>query len=105
VGRRNLKYFIGFLLMTALHAAIVWALSLYTFVKDQQEAEREEIINRSIMIFAGIFGLVLFIFGMVQIFDLALSNVVSNEDLRHRWNGHILNRPYVELFRKDSSLF
>jgi hypothetical protein len=28
--------------------------------------------------------------------------VASNEDIRHRWNGHKRNRRYAKLYRKES---
>lgn len=51
----------------------------------------------------GFIGLALFVFGASQLLDLGLSNVTQNEDIRHRWNGHLANREAVRVYSKDCS--
>jgi len=33
---------------------------------------------------------------------LACYNIASNEDIRHRWNGHQRNEKSVEIYNKES---
>jgi hypothetical protein len=93
---RNLKYFIGFLWFTSIHGAATWAITLTTLLMYPSNGfQKEESITKSVMIFAGVISLALLVFCLVQVFDLAISNTVSNEELRHRWNGHVLNKNSV----------
>ena len=45
-------------------------------------------MSKSVCIFSAVFGLVLFIFGLYQLFNLGFSNISSNESIRLRWNGN-----------------
>ena len=31
-----------------------------------------------------------------------MKNIASNEDIRHRWNGHHRNAKFVKIFRKEA---
>ena len=41
-------------------------------------------------------------FCVYQTCGLGMKNVASNEDIRHRWNGHRRNRKAVKLYKKEA---
>ena len=57
---------------------------------------------RTILIYSAFVGGCLLTFASYQVCSLGLRNVASNEDIRHRWNGHKRNRRYAKLYRKES---
>ena len=58
--------------------------------------------TKALFIYTSIIALSLLIFCSYQACSLGLSNVASNEDIRHRWNGHRRNRKAVKAYRKDA---
>jgi hypothetical protein len=44
----------------------------------------------------------LFLFFFYQTCNLGMRNVTSNEDIRHRWNGHHRNKKLSKMFRKEA---
>ena len=47
-------------------------------------------------------ALALLSFFLYQTCSLGLKNVASNEDIRHRWNGHRRNQKAAALYKKES---
>ena len=62
------------------------------------------VATRSIMVYTGIIGCVLFAFSLFQIFFLGIKNIASNEDIRSRWNGSSCNEQSSKIFRDDCSV-
>lgn len=58
--------------------------------------------TKALFIYTSIIALCLLTFCTYQACSLGLSNVASNEDIRHRWNGHRRNRKAVKAFRRDA---
>lgn len=58
--------------------------------------------TKSLFIYSSIIALGLLTFATYQTCSLGLGNVASNEDIRHRWNGHRRNRKAVKTFRKEA---
>lgn len=98
IGKRNLKYFLGFLFLTSLHALVTAVLSgSLILVKARDANTPEEYFGGSIFkigptgnvvvaLYSGIFSFTLACFGLYTLY-LALSNVTSNENIRSRWNS------------------
>jgi hypothetical protein len=89
-----LKYFLSFLILTALHAFATAAICSvyyfrYTFEIDQFDFDRAMERNLGMMsagvgLYAGIIGLTLFCFWLYSM-CLWSDNITSNENLRVRW--------------------
>ena len=58
--------------------------------------------TKVLFIYTSIIALCLLTFCTYQSCSLGLSNVASNEDIRHRWNGHRRNRKAVKAYRRDA---
>jgi len=96
VGKRNLKYFLSFLILTALHAFVTAAIcSAYyfqvTYEIDVWDYDRAIERNMGMMsagvgLYAGIIGMTLFFFWLYSM-CLWSDNITSNENLRTRWNA------------------
>lgn len=109
VGRRNVRYFISFLFCAAFHGLLTMILTLIIKLTDpssksflQRDSYNEVTFNWSVRNFLISYGFIIFVllftFGMFQIFTLSIYNITSNEDLRHRWNGHPKNSKSVTIF-------
>jgi hypothetical protein len=109
IGRRNVRFFIGFLFSAAFLGLLTMALTLIIKLTDptsksffQRDKSNEVTINWSTRNFLISYGFIIFVllftFGMFQIFSLSIYNITSNEDLRHRWNGHPKNAKSVEIY-------
>jgi len=57
---------------------------------------------KTVVIYAALFALSLSSFCVYQICALGMKNVASNEDIRHRWNGHRRNKRAAKIFRKEA---
>lgn len=96
VGKRNLKYFLSFLGLTAVHAVATAIICSVYFLNvtnkiDAFEPEREVERNMGLMsigvgLYAGVIGLTLFCFFLYSL-SLMNDNITSNENLRTRWNA------------------
>lgn len=96
IGKRNLKYFLAFLGLTALHAmATATVCSVYflnvTNMIDAFDPDRAVERNMGLMsigvgLYAGIIGLTLLFFFLYSL-SLVTQNVTSNENLRTRWHA------------------
>lgn len=110
VGRRNIRYFIGFIFWTSIHAFIVFSMSAYScfsygLLSEEINDTLYGTVTKAIMVYTGIIGSVLFLFSMFQLFELGINNKASNEDIRSRWNGSACNTKNVEIFKDDCSIF
>jgi len=107
IGYRNLKYFIAFLFWTGMHGLVTFSICLTMEIlcsscwKDPNQAFYAYTM-RTILIYSAFVGGCLLTFASYQVCSLGLRNVASNEDIRHRWNGHKRNRRYAKLYRKES---
>lgn len=112
VGKRNLKYFLGFLIMTALHAFLTAAIctsyfTRVTYLIDEFDFNRSNerllgLLSIGVGLYAGIIGLTLLSFSIYSL-CLMSSNVTSNENLRTRWHAKhekALDRKRQRLGRK-----
>lgn len=97
VGRRNIRYFVLFLIYTALHGFLTAIICLsYTATDDNfslaynPNKSKDEDSNTGMAAGIGLYsllmGLTLFLFGAYTNY-LIMSNVTSNENLRGRWNA------------------
>ena len=96
VGKRNLKYFLAFLVMTSLHAFITAAICITYFTKvtnliDEFDFDRSNermlgLLSIGVGMYAGIIGLTLLCFSVYSIY-LMMQNITSNENLRTRWHA------------------
>ena len=96
VGRRNVRFFIGFIFWTSIHAFVVFAICFqifFTFGWKSPEMNDTVygIVTKAIMFYTALIGCTLFMFSCFQTFHLGTKNVASNEDIRSRWNGSISN--------------
>ena len=77
VGHRNIRYFIGFLFFTSLHALVVFCVCLYAFIA-AEDGHNQLIINddfhgavtKAILVYTGCIFIALFCFGIYQLFCL-----------------------------------
>ena len=112
IGKRNLKYFISFLFMTALHAFITASITIVYFTRvtakiDEFDFERSNermlgLLSIGVGLYAGVIGLTLLCFGTYSLW-LLTQNITSNENLRTRWNAKrsfLLKRRRERLNRK-----
>lgn len=95
IGKRNLKYFISFLTMTALHGFITCGLCFVLIARegiklDHSTGEEKKMVTLSLYnlgmgMYGGMIGITLLCFGFYNI-NLMLNNFSSNESIRSRWN-------------------
>lgn len=96
VGKRNLKYFISFLFMTAIHAFITATICIIYYLRVTSLIEEKDfdrnlermmgMLSIGVGLYAAIIGFTLLLFGMYTSY-LAMDNVTSNESIRSRWNA------------------
>lgn len=96
IGKRNLKYFLSFLFLTALHAFVTAAICGVYFFKvtytiDQFDSDRDMekafgLLSAGVGIYASMIGLTLICFALYSL-SLMQDNITSNENLRTRWNA------------------
>ena len=96
IGKRNLKYFLSFLVLTAVHAFITCGICAIYFMKLTYNIDTWDIdryiertfgtISAAVGLYAGVIGLTLACFSIYSI-CLMKDNVTSNENLRTRWNA------------------
>jgi len=100
VGKRNIRYFILFLLLTSFHAIFGFVLTITNFGKlsdwkiENLSNHPNQIINFGVAAFTCCIGLMLLLFGSYTL-HLQLSDVTSNENLRSKWNA---NREIIESY-------
>lgn len=104
IGYRNLKFFIAFLFWTSMLAFAILSLNIGLMVVCYEQMNDENQILYSatakcLVSYSAVVGLGLFWFWMYQTFNLGIRNMTSNEDIRHRWNGHIRNKKATKFFR------
>ena len=100
IGKRNLKYFMSFLLMTALHAFITAGICTTYFTQvtltiDEFDFQRSDerllgLLSIAVGLYAGVIGLTLLCFAIYSL-CLMCKNVTSNENLRTRWHAKHIN--------------
>ena len=107
IGPRNVHLFVAFLFFTSLHALVTFIICLSSFMVNNNILEDDVtgLITKAVCVYGGIIFLALLIFASFQIFFLGIRNLASNEDIRHRWNGHNNNSKYVKIFSEQSSCF
>ena len=109
IGLRNLRYFIGFLTMTSMHALITLILAICYFFtetypnmdrifhagKDKEASDGERVpegmrmwhlANIGLMIYTFMIFLMLFCFSVEMNLNV-LKKVTTNESIRGRWNA------------------
>lgn len=52
--------------------------------------------------YASVVAFALYSFWFYQLCGLGMQNITSNEDIRHRWNGHYRNKKMARLFKKEA---
>lgn len=108
VGYRNVKYFIGFLFWTATHALVT--ASIVTYIMTINPAQMNGtpgdmaygVVAKLLLTYAAMLAGGLYVFFFYQTCALGMRNLTSNEDIRHRWNGHHRNKKLSKLFRKQA---
>ena len=108
VGYRNARYFVGFLLYTAVHSLCTFVIVLLAWLLDSNlERHDQDLVEQSvakcIALFTGVIALALFGFFCYQYFYLTLNNKASNEEIRSRWNGHTKNSEAIKIYKSESS--
>ena len=93
IGYRNLKYFIGFLFWTGTTALAMCGICIQAMsLCHEQVADTENwsysAITKALLIYSAIISFCLTTFFLHQLGCLGIQNITSNEDIRHRWNGH-----------------
>lgn len=107
IGYRNQAYFIAFLFWTAIHAIVLFSVAvILMYASPTQMADENQFFYtltcKTVVIFSALFALSLTSFCTYQICALGMKNVASNEDIRHRWNGHRRNKRAAKIFRKEA---
>ena len=107
IGYRNLKYFIAFLFWTGMLALVTVAIVGYVmFTCTDQFNDDNNIalsaIAKAVFTYAAIIALSLLSFFLFQTCSLGMKNIASNEDIRHRWNGHHRNNKAIRAFKKGA---
>ena len=66
VGHRNVRYFIGFLLFTSLHAFVTFLICITCFLINGGEMQDDliGIICKGVAVYSGVIALSLFLFGV-----------------------------------------
>ena len=57
---------------------------------------------KSLLIYGCVIAFGLYSFWLYQVCSLGMSNITSNEDIRHRWNGHYRNRKPIRAFKSEA---
>ena len=93
VGYRNVRYFIGFLIFTALHALVTFFICIgYMLETKKGKNDTGVVIVKCVCVYGGVISLSLFGFAGYQLLFLGLKNIAGNEEIRDRWNAHPRNR-------------
>lgn len=71
-------------------------------MNDTEHYMTYNVVAKLLLFYAAVISSSLMLFFIYQTFNLGLRNVTSNEDIRHRWNGHHRNKKLSRLFRKDA---
>ena len=109
VGQRNIRYFIGFLFWTSIHAFVVFSICVTSFISYGWRSQEMNdtiygVVTKANMFYTALIGVTLFLFSLFQLFNLGIKNKASNEDIRSRWNGSACNESQVEIFKDNCSL-
>ena len=59
-------------------------------------------LTKGLLVYTSIIGVSLLLFWTYQVSVLSVYNITSNEDIRHRWNGHGRNRTSMKTYRKQT---
>lgn len=107
IGYRNLKVFNAFLFWTATLALVTvfMVMAILTVQGDSMDTTFRLIYSVTAKLLIGYgatIAFLLYLFWFYQVCSLGLNNVTSNEDIRHRWNGHYRNKKAVKLFKKEA---
>ena len=96
VGKRNLKYFLSFLLMTGVHAVVTAIIcgayfaavtvNIDTFDSERSLERNIGLLSVGVGLYAAVIGATLICFFLYSL-RLMLNNITSNEHLRTRWNS------------------
>ena len=102
-----MKFFILFLLFTGLLAvvtAVILGCLMFTCIEQMNDPNQFAIgfIAKLNFTYACIIALCLISFFLYQVCSLGMKNTTSNEDIRHRWNGHHRNKKTVKQFKKEA---
>ena len=107
IGYRNLKHFIAFLFWTATAGLVTVGVTGYVIFACSAQMEDEtqlfwQILAKCVFSYGAIIALGLYAFFLHQLCGLGMRNKASNEDIRHRWNGHYRNAKAVKIFKKEA---
>lgn len=107
IGYRNLKWFIGFLFWTATHAFFMLCVCIQAMsICHEQIADPNNFaysgITKAILIYCAMISFCLTTFFLHQLGCLGIQNITSNEDIRHRWNGHLKNRKVTSFYKDET---
>ena len=96
IGKRNIRYFLGFLFMTSMHAFITFGICATYFLQvtskiDQFDRDKQierlwGMLSAGVGIYSAVIALTLLGFSIYSI-SLAAANITSNENLRTRWHA------------------
>mmetsp|Transcript_82838 Transcript_82838/g.114440 ORF Transcript_82838/g.114440 Transcript_82838/m.114440 type:complete len:103 (+) Transcript_82838:503-811(+) len=94
IGKRNIRYFIMFLALTAFHAFVTMIITFILLAKDNFDLN---LYNPDEPYLCNLFNLGIFLYCimivlMLTVFlhytnKLAMQNITSNENLRKTWNA------------------
>ena len=97
----------AFLLFVSLLALSTALLAVYInwFQDEARPSELQEVLwwCDVVMLYTGLVGLGLLAFFFMHLCKLALRNVTTNEDLRHRWNNDPKNVQVAHIHRNRST--
>ena len=60
------------------------------------------VVTKTLAIYGGLVAICLTTFCIYQVTGLSLRNIASNEDIRHRWNGHRRNKKMMKIYKKEA---
>jgi palmitoyltransferase ZDHHC9/14/18 len=105
IGYRNLRYFIAFLFWTAITAIIMVLICCIAFDVATTQMEEDlfySVVTKTVAVYGGLVAICISTFCIYQVTGLSLRNVASNEDIRHRWNGHRRNKKMMKIYKKEA---
>ena len=60
------------------------------------------VVTKTVAVYGGLVAICISTFCIYQVTGLSLRNVASNEDIRHRWNGHRRNKKMMKIYKKEA---
>ena len=87
-----------------MHAIVTLTICCVAFDIAADQIEKDlvySVVCRVLVAYTGLVTICLGSFCAYQITGLSLRNIASNEDIRHRWNGHRRNKKHMKIFKKE----